>query len=53
METFQTKIPTLVFNHRPSVGGVRRLLRKDTVKRELPQWGKAKDLWERMWNDTY
>ena len=51
MEIFNTSIPTLVFNHRPSVGGVRRLLRKDTVKKELPYWGNANDLWERMWNN--
>jgi len=50
METFNTRIPTLVFNHRPSVGGVRKLLKRDTVKKELPYWGEANDLWKRMWN---
>ena len=48
-EAFETKIPTLVFNHRPSVGGVRKVTAKDTVKEELPYWGKASDLWNRMY----
>ncbi len=50
MEIFQTRIPTLVFNHRPSVGGVRRILRRDKIERKLPQWGEAHKLWEQMWN---
>jgi hypothetical protein len=50
MDTFYSDTPTLVFNHRPSVGGVRKILKNDIVKKELPFWGKAEDLWERMWN---
>ena len=42
---FQTKIPVLTFNHRPSLGGVRRPMPKDIVKDEIPYWGKATDLW--------
>ena len=43
---FTTELPTLTFNHRPSYGGVRRLLPTDTVKEELPHWGRASDLWK-------
>lgn len=51
IERFSTKIPTLVFNHRPSVGGVRKITEKDTVVKDLPYWGNAKELWERMWGN--
>jgi hypothetical protein len=50
IERFQTRTPTIVFNHRPSVGGVRIIRRKDKIKRELPYWGKATELWEQYWN---
>ena len=50
MEIFNTKNPILTFNHRPSWGGVRKILPGDTVVRALPFWGDAKVLWERMWN---
>jgi hypothetical protein len=50
MELFKTSIPSIVFNHRPSVGGVRKIIKKDIVKRELPYWGNAGSLWEEMWN---
>ncbi len=50
METFVTQTPTLVFNHRPSVGGVRKLLTRDVVKDELPYWGKASEIWEKMYS---
>jgi hypothetical protein len=45
---FQTEIPVLTFNHRPSYGGVRAPLKTDIVKQELPYWGKSIDLWTRI-----
>lgn len=50
METFMVDPPTLTFNHRPSVGGVRKVLHKDTMMKELKYWGPATLLWERMYN---
>jgi len=49
MMTFETKHPTIVFNHRPSVGGVRKILRNDVIKKEIPKWGKAIDLWKNIY----
>lgn len=48
MITFETENPPLTFNHRPSYGGVRALLKTDIKKEELPYWGKAEDLWMRI-----
>ena len=53
MEIFRTKIPNLTFNHKPSVGGKRRLLSRDIVREEIPYWGNAKTLWDRTWNERY
>lgn len=50
IETFMTEPATLTFNHRISVGGFRKLLPRDVVVRELAHWGKAEELWERMYN---
>ena len=48
LERFRTKYPTITFNHRPSTGGVRKMLATDKIEKELPYWGNAKDLWERI-----
>ena len=49
MIKFKTNPPVLVFNHRPSVGGVRRVIfegnRADIVADTLDYWGPAADLW--------
>lgn len=50
MALFNSEQPTLVFNHRPSVGGVRKLLTNDEIKENLPPWGKASKLWKNMWD---
>lgn len=47
---FSTEIPNVTFAHRGSLGGVRRVGPKDITQPELPYWGSAKNLWERMWN---
>ena len=48
MEPFETKIACLTFNHRPSLGGVRRLHPQDTIKEELEYWGSARELWKKF-----
>jgi len=45
---FQTVTPVLTFNHRPSYGGMRAALKSDVLEYELPYWGKATELWERV-----
>jgi hypothetical protein len=48
---FNTRNPIIQMNHRMSLGGIRRnKLRTDVIENELPIWGKATDLWEKMWN---
>jgi len=46
MRVFKTSVPTLTFNHRPSLGGKRQILPKDTVQESIPYWGSAKHIWE-------
>jgi hypothetical protein len=36
------------FNHKPSLGGVRRLCPDDIIKTELSEWGAATPLWNRF-----
>ncbi len=42
--------PTVTFNHRPSLGGKRRLLSKDIIQKSLEPWGEASTLWDRFYN---
>jgi hypothetical protein len=44
VEFFKTEPPPLTFNHRPSLGGVRKLTNKDKIEKILPYWGSALDL---------
>jgi hypothetical protein len=48
MEIFRTKNTTITFNHRESLGGVRRRLPSDEVRYSDPYWGRADSLWQRM-----
>ena len=48
MEIFNETIPLVTFNHKPSLRGIRSKNQSDILKDELPYWGKAKDLWERI-----
>lgn len=50
VESFRSTIPTLTFNHRPSVGGVRKITSRDKIVSTLPHWGKASDLWKGMYD---
>ncbi|MBU2060046.1 MAG: hypothetical protein KKB38_20215, partial [Gammaproteobacteria bacterium] len=52
IESFYSRIPALVFNHRPSMGGVRGLMPRDKIVRALPYWGDARELWDRYWNGS-
>ncbi len=45
---FQTKLPTLTFNHRPSYGGVRAPLKTDIIQPDILYWGNARELWRRI-----
>ena len=47
--SFRTEIPTLTFVHRPSLGGKRKLLATDVIKKELPHWGSSKEIWDRIY----
>jgi hypothetical protein len=47
--SFRTEIPTLTFVHRPSLGGKRKLLPVDIIKKELPYWGSSQELWDRIY----
>ena len=51
LQTFKTKDPTLTFNHRPSLGGVRKLMNRDILQPELPAWGSANALWKKMYHE--
>jgi len=46
MEIFRTKEPLLTFNHRPSLGGVRKMMNGDIFRDELSIWGRASNLWK-------
>lgn len=48
MELFRMETPPVIFNHRPSLGGKRKILRSDTLSKSLPGWGDAKTLWEKI-----
>jgi hypothetical protein len=48
--SFATAEPNVTFAYRGSLGGVRRVGPKDVTRTELHYWGKASDLWGRMWN---
>lgn len=49
IDSFKTVIPTLTFEHRPSLGGKRKLRPNDLIAKELPYWGSAKELWDRIY----
>jgi len=46
---FSTTNPVLVFNHRLSLGGKRKVTETDRLEVSLPCWGSADSLWKRMW----
>lgn len=46
---FQTSIPVLVFNHRGSLGGKRKVKSTDVIVGSHEYWGSASVLWRRMY----
>jgi len=49
IDSFKTEVPTLTFVHRPSLSGRRKLLPGDLIEKELPYWGSATELWDRIY----
>lgn len=49
---FRTDIPNITFSHDQSLGGSRRIGPNDIREKELPYWGNAQELRDRMWNGT-
>jgi hypothetical protein len=52
VEYFKSKIPTIVFNYRYSLGGRRKSWHGRTLVDSLPVWGKATDLWHEYWEGS-
>jgi hypothetical protein len=48
-ESFQTEPCTITFNHRPSMGGMRKVLERHKRADSLPYWGNAKELRSRIY----
>lgn len=51
-EYFSSAMPTIVFNRRGSLGGKRKSWHSKTSVDFLPDWGKAKDLWQKYWEEN-
>lgn len=46
---FVTETPSLTFVHRKGQGGIRRVFHKvDKIEKDIPYWGNAKELWNRI-----
>lgn len=45
---FQTKIPCLTWNHRPSQGGIRKVLKNHQTFETNEFWGNGKQLWRKV-----
>jgi hypothetical protein len=49
-EYFTTEFPSLTFSHRNNMGGVRKVFEDDGKFEEIPYWGNARELWEKVYN---
>ena len=49
LERVYSKEPIITFNHTSGLGSRRRVNTTDTVVKDLPPWGDAKELWRRFW----
>ena len=47
-EYFDTVRPCVTFNHTASLMGRRKVLESDVLRDDLPPWGEANDLWNRI-----
>lgn len=47
---FNTAAPVLVFNHRGSLGGKRKVKNTDVIVSSHEHWGSASELWKRMYD---
>lgn len=43
---FKTEDPIVTFNHKPSLGGLRRTNPGDIIQENLEPWGNAKEVWK-------
>lgn len=48
LDTFSCSIPSITFNHKDGLGGV-RINVKTTVQRDLDYWGNGKELWNKYY----
>jgi len=48
LTTFNSPTPVLVFDHKGSLGGVRKVKATDHIEKSLDGWGSAQELWDRM-----
>lgn len=48
IEWFISEVASVTFNHKPSLGGRRKAGPDDVIREELPYWGKAAELWQRI-----
>lgn len=46
---FSTEIPTIAFRHPDSLNGVKRIFARYPKRTELPYWGNAEELWNRIY----
>jgi hypothetical protein len=42
---FETSAPVVSFDHKPSLGGIRRRGAGDVIQDDLPPWGNGRELW--------
>src|SRR5207249_978985 len=47
-EYFDTEQPNVTFNHSESIRGRRQMKDSDTITENLPPWGNATELWNRI-----
>lgn len=48
LEYFRAEEPSVTFNHSESLMGRRRVNAGDVIRQDLPPWGRADELWERI-----
>jgi len=52
-EFFNVDYACISCNHRPSLGGVRKIQPTDYITLDLPGWGPAEELWNKVWGEEF